>query len=56
MKELRVDVGLDAAISQYEFVELETLYNYFTSLRENIGVKTFQEYIDWKMENDGYRA
>lgn len=60
MQELRVDVGFDAYLNRvvcgYGFVELEDLYNYFISIREKAGCKTFQEYIDWKMENDGYRA
>lgn len=56
MQELRVDVGFDGKFANYEFVELEKLYNYFCELRSKAGCKTFQEYIDVKMEKDGYRA
>ena len=54
-KELRVDVGLDGALSNYTLIPLEKLYAHFRAKLDAAGVKTFQEYIDWKMENDGYR-
>lgn len=44
MKELRVDVGLDAKLANYQFIELEDLYNYFINLRNQLGCKTFEEY------------
>ena len=43
-KELRVDVGLDANLANYDFISLETLYNYFVSLIQSEGCNTFQEY------------
>ena len=55
MNELRVDVGFDGELAQHELIELEQLYNYFCEIRDRAGYKTFQEYIDWKMEDDGYR-
>lgn len=55
MNELRVDVGFDGELAQRELIELEQLYAYFCRIRDRAGCKTFQEYIDWKMENDGYR-
>ena len=55
MNELRVDVGFDGELAQHELIELEQLYTYFCGIRDRAGCKTFQEYIDWKMEDDGYR-
>jgi len=54
-KELRVDVGLDNPYWNYNFVELEQLYKYFTDIRDNAGCKTFQEYNEKLMENQGVR-
>lgn len=54
--ELRVDVGLDNPYWDGEFVELEQLYNYFCDIRDKAGCKTFQEYVDKLMEEQGYRA
>lgn len=56
MNELRVDVGLDGKLSNYHFIELEELYNYFCKIRDNYGCKTFQEFIDKRMKELGYRA
>lgn len=53
--ELRVDVGLDGALSGYQLVPLEKLYNHFRDKLKAVGVNTFQEYNEWKMENDGFR-
>ena len=54
-KELRIDVGLDADAFNHEFVEVEELYNYFIAIREKSGCKTFQEYQEWLMDNQGFR-
>ncbi len=54
-KELRVDVGLDAEISGLQLVPLEKLYAHFREMVENAGCKTFQEYNDKLMEEQGYR-
>lgn len=54
-KELRIDVGLDAEAFNHEFVEVEELYNYFIAIREKSGCKTFQEYQEWLMDNQGFR-
>ena len=52
-KELRVDVGIDGGLCKYtKFVELEDLYNYMKGIT---GGRSFQEYIDEKMEQDGFR-
>ena len=55
-KELRVDVGLDSDIAQYNLVGLETLYNHFKAIRDAAGCKTFKDYAEWLMKNQGYRA
>ena len=54
-KELRIDVGLDAAEFEHEFVEVEELYKWFTDIRDAAGCKTFQEYQEWLMANQGFR-
>lgn len=52
-KELRVDVGIDASLCNFiKFVELEDLYNYMKTITDG---QTFQEYIDKKMEKDGFK-
>ena len=52
-KELRVDIGIDGELCKYKmFVELEDLYNYMKGIT---GGRSFQEYIDEKMEQDGFR-
>lgn len=54
-KELRVDVGLDAELSGYEFISLEKLYGYARRIITDAGCETFQEYIDKLMLKQGYR-
>ena len=44
LMELRVDVGLDGKFADYQFIELEQLYNYFIELRNKLGCKNFTEY------------
>lgn len=56
LNELRVDVGLDGSLANYEFISLEKLYNHMKGIAESFDCATFQEYIDKKMEKDGYRA
>ena len=52
-KELRVDIGIDGKLCKYKmFVELEDLYNY---MKDITGGRSFQDYIDEKMEQDGFR-
>ena len=53
--ELRVDVGLDGKLADYEFVDLETLYAHFKWIIEKQGCKTFQEYAEWLMAKQGFR-
>lgn len=53
--ELRVDVGLDGALANYEFITLEKLYNHFREIIEKQGCKTFQEYAEWLMAMQGVR-
>ena len=55
-EELRVDVGIDSELWGHEFVEVEDLYNYFLSIREKSGCSTFQDYQEWLMNKQGYRA
>lgn len=54
-KELRVDVGLDSDISNYNLVSLETIYNHFVNIKNNAGVSTFNDYNEWLMEQQGFR-
>ena len=53
--ELRVDVGLDNQYWDYNFVELEQLYNYFRNIIKLHGLSTFQDYVNYLMETQGYR-
>lgn len=54
-EELRVDIGLDNPYWNYQMVELEQLYKYFTDIRDKAGCKTFQEYNEKLMEKQGVR-
>ena len=53
--ELRVDVGLDGSLADYNFVSLEKLYDYFQTIIKKQDCKTFQEYADWLMAKQGFR-
>ena len=53
--ELRVDVDLDNQYWDYNFVELEQLYNYFRNIIQSHGFNTFQDYVNYLMETQGYR-
>lgn len=55
MNELRVDVGLDGTLSNYCFVDLETLYNHFVKIRNNAGISKFADYQEWLMAQQGFR-
>lgn len=55
-KELRVDVGLDGELANYNFISLEKLYEHYRNIIESEGCKTFQEYVDKLMEIQGFRA
>lgn len=52
---LRVDVGLDAALSGYEFIGLEKLYNYFRTIVEENGCSSFEEYAKFLAEKSGIK-
>lgn len=54
-KELRLDVGLDSELYGHEFIEVENLYKHFCDIRDAAGCKTFQEYQEWLMKNQGFR-
>ena len=54
-RELRVDVGLDNQYWDYNFVELEQLYNYYKNIIQSHGFSTFQDYVNYLMETQGYR-
>ena len=56
MGDLRVDVGLDAKISNYHFVEVEELYKYFINIIEQLGCKTFEEYNNKLIEQGGIKG
>lgn len=69
-KELRIDIGFDGELANYQLLPLDTLYyafkdivhrntkvtNFFRRIFKKPKIKTFQEYIDWKMLKDHYRA
>ena len=48
-RELRVDVGLDASLADYQFIDIKKLYDYFCDIRNKTGFKTFGEYVEWIM-------
>ena len=52
---LRVDVGLDAELSNYSLIPLEKLYGHFREIVESHGFKTFQEYAEFLYEKQGFR-
>lgn len=53
--ELRVDVGFDSNLGNYNFIELEELYSYFKDIIKKENCATFQEYIDKLMLKQGFR-
>lgn len=53
--ELRVDVGLDGKLANYNFVSLEELYTRFEEIREKSGSKSFKDHAEWLMDRDGFR-
>lgn len=53
--ELRVDVGFDGNLGNYNFIDLEELYSYFKDIIKKENCTTFQEYIDRLMEKQGFR-
>ena len=53
--ELRVDVGLDSELADYNFVSLEKLYEHFDKIVKSAGCNTFQDYAEWLMEKQGFR-
>ena len=55
-RELRVDVGLDSDIANYSLIDLETIYRHFTRIKESAGVATFNDYNEWLMGQQGFRA
>ena len=54
-EELRLDVGLDGAFCNYGFANLESVYEYFRTIVDKPGCKTFQEYAEWLMAKQGIR-
>lgn len=54
-EELRVDVGLDAKISNYKFVSIETIYNFFKNIIKNNNCDTFSQYQELLYFKKGYR-
>lgn len=56
MEELRVDVGLDGDLANYNFLSLETIYEYFCSIREKSNSSTFTEHTEKLMGKQGFRA
>ena len=53
--ELRVDVGLDSELSNYQFVSLEKLYEHFRKIVKSAGCNTLQDYAEWLMAKQGFR-
>lgn len=53
--ELRVDVGFDGNLGNYNFIDLEEIYTYFKDIIKKENCTTFQEYIDRLMEKQGFR-
>ncbi len=55
-EELRVDVGFDSELANYNFIELEKLYSHFISIRNKTNSNTFEEHNEKIMEKQGFRA
>jgi len=53
--ELRVDVGFDGKLADYNLISLEKLYGHFDSIVKNNGCKSFQEYAEFLALKRGYR-
>lgn len=54
-KELRIDAGLDGNFSNYNFIDLESLYNKYLSIRSTTCSKTFDEHTEKIMKGQGFR-
>lgn len=54
--ELRVDVGIDSDLASGNFIEVEQLYNHFRGIIKSANCKTFQEYQEYLMNKQGFRA
>lgn len=52
---LRVDVGLDAALANYQLIPLEKLYAHFRDIVKKHGFSTFKEYAEFLYEKQGFR-
>lgn len=52
---LRVDVGLDSKLADYQFIPIEKIYEHFCEKLDKAGCKTFQEYAEMVAERQGYR-
>ena len=52
---LRVDVGLDAALANYQLIPLEKLYRHFRDIITSHGYSTFHEYAEFLYEKQGFR-
>lgn len=56
-EELRADVGLDARLGgKNELVDLETVYNFFTTKITKAGCSTFKEYTEKLADKQGFRG
>lgn len=55
MGALRVDVGLDANLANYQLISLEKLYSHFKNIIKDNGCKTFEEYAKFLYEKQGFR-
>ena len=53
--ELRVDVGLDAKLSNYELISLEMVYKHMKDIIKQNGFDNFEEYVENKALEDGVR-
>lgn len=53
--ELRVDVGFDSDLAEYQLISLEKLYKHFRKIVTDHGCNSFQEYIDYLMEKQQVR-
>lgn len=53
--ELRLDVGLDGKMANYNLIDLETIYSHFKNKIAEDGCNNFQEYVEKLMLKQGYR-
>ena len=55
-EELRLDIGFDGGLSNYNFISLEELYEKYKEIARTTDSSTFVEHVEKIMEKIGFRA